>query len=1054
MNDNGRRVNSIIIKNLPANYNESQLEELFSKFGRIVSSKVLPSNPNFDGGCGFVNFAESDSCIKAVENMNNFVIDRFTLRVNHASTRLGNNNTDRPQNGFRNNGELHEDNNGASSPSIQNRFSGFRPASERSPTNTIRLKTNSTPLNTNESDTLLTNNNNNNNKPLWNGTNIEQQNDKNTLQNELTMNIREHDLFIINKSYCVYLSNLEVPNIIFAATLDDYVNATLLITQMNKHEQLTKIQANSYKSKLVVGQFCAALFNGDWYRARILEVDENRVHVQYIDWGNTGWCDSILEIRSLPIEYYKDSILCVKCILDGIPTENKLSDEQTNAILEILVLDVKLEMTVLHIENGIPYVQLNLGKRDLNAEIRAILPQAPPPPLPSSSSSTIISEDLDTEIINFDLNKPEMNISEIHSVQLTTVDTQSECFHVLLMRDCLPIIMNVLKDWNINKQPLTKQPKSNMLVCAQYEGDDLWYRAWIENVSENGFHVYFVDFGNEEVVSMDRLSECPDILRNIPWQSVQIKLANIKLTDEERYVLLRDFETARLDMKILSKNQDIYSVELFNNDKSLTEYIFELRQKKEQQTQITSTTNEVIQESVEPIPESVSKMTTPPPMVDENISRTFNENACSVSLPVQPMVNESQRFIEINHSNILQPPPPTTTTRNLSSTLNTETKPLSTNEQNSNSIFNDNLTIMITEQRRQNRLLEQVIAAINTTNALLTQLVQHHVNNRTFSSVKNVSNNNKEIIVLGHRNPDTDAITAAIVYSDFLRQMNINAKAYRLGDLNNETKFILKTIDIKEPEMLPDNIPNGTEIALVDHNESQQSMKNLNKMRVTHVIDHHKLGDLTTSDPIYIRIEPVGCTATILTKLYCENNLNIDQKMAFLLISAILSDTLHFRSPTTTNDDRKILEYLIPLAKIDDITSHAKQMFEAKSDLQGFSSQQILLLDYKTYSFNNETWGIGTGETCNIKKMLERKDELLKEMHEEKKRNNLKGILFSMIDIIKEKNLTLIPDDIEEKVVRQAFKVDIKNHIADLGSRVSRKKQIIPALEEYFHRQS
>ncbi|CAF1421155.1 unnamed protein product, partial [Rotaria sordida] len=178
-------------------------------------------------------------------------------------------------------------------------------------------------------------------------------------------------------------------------------------------------------------------------------------------------------------------------------------------------------------------------------------------------------------------------------------------------------------------------------------------------------------------------------------------------------------------MKILSKNQDIYSVELFNNDKSLTEYIFELRQKKEQQTQITSTTNEVIQESVEPIPESVSKMTTPPPMVDENISRTFNENACSVSLPVQPMINESQRFTETSHSNILPPPPPpTTTTRNLSSTLNTETKALSTNEQNSNSIFNDNLTIMITEQRRQNRLLEQVIAAINTTNALLTQLVQ------------------------------------------------------------------------------------------------------------------------------------------------------------------------------------------------------------------------------------------------------------------------------------------------------------------------------------------
>ena len=149
-----------------------------------------------------------------------------------------------------------------------------------------------------------------------------------------------------------------------------------------------------------------------------------------------------------------------------------------------------------------------------------------------------------------------------------------------------------------------------------------------------------------------------------------------------------------------------------------------------------------------------------------------------------------------------------------------------------------------------------------------------------------------------------------------------------------------------------------------------------------------------------------------------------------------------------------MLEYLAPFAKIDDVKSYAEQMFEAKSDLKGFSAKQILLLDYKTYSFNNEKWGIGTGETCNMDKMLERKDELLKEMHEEKKKKNLKGILFSIVDIIKGKNLTLIPGETEEKVVRKAFKTDVKNHIADLGSRVSRKKQIIPPLEAYFHQKS
>ena len=137
-------------------------------------------------------------------------------------------------------------------------------------------------------------------------------------------------------------------------------------------------------------------------------------------------------------------------------------------------------MTVLRIENGMSYVQLNLGERNLNAEICAILPQ---PTIP-----TVIKSD--NEIISFDANKPEMNITETHSVQLTTVDTDSECFHVLLMRDCLSTIMNVLKDWDVNKQPLTSQPKPNMLVCAQYEGDDLWYRAWIQSIAGIKFEFF------------------------------------------------------------------------------------------------------------------------------------------------------------------------------------------------------------------------------------------------------------------------------------------------------------------------------------------------------------------------------------------------------------------------------------------------------------------------------------------------------------------------------------------------------------------------------------
>jgi manganese-dependent inorganic pyrophosphatase len=170
----------------------------------------------------------------------------------------------------------------------------------------------------------------------------------------------------------------------------------------------------------------------------------------------------------------------------------------------------------------------------------------------------------------------------------------------------------------------------------------------------------------------------------------------------------------------------------------------------------------------------------------------------------------------------------------------------------------------------------------------------------------------REIFVIGHRNPDTDAITAALVYAQYLRHFHLKATAYRLGELNNETKFVLQKAQVEQPDLLPNDLPEGSQIALVDHNEStswtslcvlhssppilgQQSMDNLNKMRVTHVVDHHKIGDLTTADPVFLRFEPVGCTGTILTKLFREQNVDIDQKAAFLMMSAILSDTLHFR---------------------------------------------------------------------------------------------------------------------------------------------------------------
>ncbi|CAF3394902.1 unnamed protein product [Rotaria socialis] len=243
-----------------------------------------------------------------------------------------------------------------------------------------------------------------------------------------------------------------------------------------------------------------------------------------------------------------------------------------------------------------------------------------------------------------------------------------------------------------------------------------------------------------------------------------------------------------------------------------------------------------------------------------------------------------------------------------------------------------------------------------------------------------------EVAVFGHLNPDTDSIATAIGYAALLRSMGINAKAYRLGDLNKETEFVLNTAQVQSPDVLSEDIPDGSEVVLVDHNER----------------------------PLL----------------------------------------LYSRSVTTTNDDRNIVTYLQPISGITDLQSYVDNLFEAKSDLAGLTTEEIVLRDYKIFVFQNQKWGIGVAETWYPDYLLNQKDELLLEMVKEKGRSNLTGILFSIIDILNEKNLMLIPGEPENTVVRAAFNVDVTDQMADLGARLSRKLQIIPPLEVYFNKRA
>ncbi|GGR53838.1 putative manganese-dependent inorganic pyrophosphatase [Deinococcus seoulensis] len=309
------------------------------------------------------------------------------------------------------------------------------------------------------------------------------------------------------------------------------------------------------------------------------------------------------------------------------------------------------------------------------------------------------------------------------------------------------------------------------------------------------------------------------------------------------------------------------------------------------------------------------------------------------------------------------------------------------------------------------------------------------------------------LAVFGHLNPDTDAITAALVYARLLARQGVDAQAFRLGELNFETAFVLREAGVDAPALLP-ALEAGAAVALVDHNESAQSAPNLAELNVTRVVDHHKLGDLSTAQPPYLRFEPVGCTGTILLKLHREAGLSVEPLDARLMLSAVLSDTLHFRSPTTTQEDRDAVAFLAPVAGIEDVEAYALAMFAAKSDLGDTPAEALLRMDYKVFPFGDvaapQQWGIGVIETTNPAYVFGRQAELLAAMADVKAADGLAGVLLSVVDILNETNRTLVLGDAEAQVLSGAFGVSVDGPVADLGARISRKKQIVPTLEAYF----
>lgn len=304
------------------------------------------------------------------------------------------------------------------------------------------------------------------------------------------------------------------------------------------------------------------------------------------------------------------------------------------------------------------------------------------------------------------------------------------------------------------------------------------------------------------------------------------------------------------------------------------------------------------------------------------------------------------------------------------------------------------------------------------------------------------------IYVLWHKVPDTDAITSAIVYSHLLNAMGQKSIPLALGEINKETLFVLEQASVISPDINPE-LAEGSTIALVDHNESAQSIPNIADYTIHSVIDHHKIGDLETGYPLLLRFEALASTNSILYKMYHEAGIVIDTKMATLMLGWILSDTLHFRSPTTTDFERKIVPELAAIANISDIEDFAMQMFAAKSDLGDVSAYTLVkYIDAKDFTFSGRKALIACIETTNPDYCLSRKTEILESMRTIKSEEWYDFVLFCIVDILQEKNTTLIASEQEAKIVKDVFGADTIDDQADLGNRISRKKTIVPPLEE------
>ena len=301
-------------------------------------------------------------------------------------------------------------------------------------------------------------------------------------------------------------------------------------------------------------------------------------------------------------------------------------------------------------------------------------------------------------------------------------------------------------------------------------------------------------------------------------------------------------------------------------------------------------------------------------------------------------------------------------------------------------------------------------------------------------------------LVLGHMNPDTDSIVSAIVAADLYSKRGMDVTPVAQGAPTPETEFVLKKFGIAAPQVVADVA--GKDVYLVDYSDLAQAPKGMDSATVLGIVDHHKLGDVTTSSPLEAWIWPVGCTNTVLKNMYDFYGIEIPKNLAGAMLCAILSDTVIFKSPTCTPADKKAVEELAKIAGVSDVVALGMEMFKVKSAVDGTPMKDLVFRDYKDFDMNGNKVGIGQLEVVDLSILEPVKAGLQAEI-EKVKAEGRHSVFLLLTDIMKEGSEMLIVSD-DPSVVEKAFGVKAEGASVWLPGVMSRKKQVVPNFEKAF----